>query len=65
MRIVNPLAFLPQAFFAVSRPFSIAKPFLYNPIGEIYNKQLKLTGLHVAGVLLKALKWRINLCRLA
>ena len=42
MRIVNPLAVQPQVFFADLAYFSRSKPFLYNPIDEIYNKALKL-----------------------
>lgn len=44
MRIVNPLAFQPQVFFAILPGEGRFKPFLYNPIGEIYNEQLKLTN---------------------
>jgi trehalose-6-phosphatase len=45
MRIVNPLAILPQVFFAILSGKNQFKPFLYNPIGEIYNEELQLTCL--------------------
>ncbi len=45
MRIVNPLAVQPQVFFAVLPCQDQFKPFLYNPIGEIYNEELQLTSL--------------------
>jgi hypothetical protein len=48
MRIVNPLAIQPQVFFAVLPRQDHFKPFLYNPIGEIYNEELQLTSLHDA-----------------
>ncbi len=48
MRIVNPLAIQPQVFFAVLPRQDNFKPFLYNPIGEIYNEELQLTSLRDA-----------------
>lgn len=58
MRIVNPLALQPQVFFAILTGENQFKPFLYNPIGEIYNKQLQLTGLGWANFQIRSTRFR-------